>query len=198
MLIPKTTSILTLSCALVLGQACDSTPPKPSETQTSRVDGEAVGPTPGADESPKSRPGGQADTPDLVAALAVAVEHGVVPPRAGGSTYQVDPFVLAWIVAAVENGGDRWLTRYEAADSGGALVKGWQVRVPPDSPLASLGLRDGDVVEKVARVEASDISRVKLAVARADNELSLTVYRVDVSLTLSYRVEPGLAWTRAR
>jgi len=138
------------------------------------------------------------DAPDMAAALTASFEHGVVAPPAGGSTWQVDPFVVAWVTSAVQANGDRWLTRYNAVGADGVEVSGWQVRVPSASPLADLGLRDGDVVEEVARVPAGDVEGVTTAVSRAENHIALTVYREDVSITLGFRIEPGLIWANTR
>ena len=136
------------------------------------------------------------DAPDLQGALAAAIRWGVVAPEAGDSTWEVDPFVVAWLVAAVQENGDRWLTPYEASGADGVEVAGWQVRVPEGSPLAALGLEDGDVIERVAEVPATDVERVQAAVAIADNQIRLAIHRKDFSLTLAYRLETDLGWSR--
>lgn len=183
--------------ALVVSLGCetnngpDSAPGEPSAATPSPA---ATAPSPGAKASDAAE---GADAPDAAAALRAAVARGIVGPAEGGSTWVVDPFVLAWIVASVEENGDRWLTRYEAA-ADGVTVQGWQVRAPDESPLHALGLQDGDIIEEVLGVPASDIERVKAVVARAQNRVSLTVHRVDFSLTLSYRIEPALGWTTTR
>ena len=186
---------LTLALALAPTLGCSGEPvaslpvpdAKPSPAHASSPAGSAEPPT-GPDDF---------DGPDLLAALSMALQHGVRTADEGGSTFEVDPFVVAWVVAAVQSNGDRWLTRYQAAGADGVAVEGWQVRVVPQSPLAALGLRDGDVVERVSGVAASDVGAVSAMIARAQNRIQLTVYRDNVTISLSYTLEPML-WERTQ
>ncbi|MEM6995583.1 MAG: hypothetical protein AAF721_34045 [Myxococcota bacterium] len=183
-------AIVTLSFALMgVAVGCEGTAKNTEPAPAGKAE-----PASAVPPEPSEAATTSADAPDLGAALTAATSHGIVAPPAGGSTFAVDPFVLAWVTAAVRDSGDRWLTRYAAKGADGVEVKGWQVRVPEDSVLAALGVHDGDVIEEVAGVKASDTPAVQAAVAAIDNLVRVTVYRVDVTLTLSYRIEPGLAW----
>lgn len=147
---------------------------------------------------PSTPPSPESDEPDYPAALKAALEDGIEAPPTGGTTRRIDPFVVAWMTAAVKANGDRWLTRYEQTNAEGVASKGWQVRVPAGSPLEALGLQDGDVIEQVNDVPASDVAQVQDALSHAENRIALTVTRDAFEVTLSYVIEPGLAWDRTR
>lgn len=162
------------------------------------ADAKASDPPTNAAPEPSTPPASDSDEPDYPAALKAALEDGIEPPPTGGTTRRIDPFVVAWITAAVEANGDRWLTRYEQTNAEGVASKGWQVRVPEGSPLEALGLQDGDVIEQLNDVPASDVGQLQDALSHAENRIALTVTRDAFEVTLSYVIEPGLAWDRTR
>lgn len=162
------------------------------------ADTKAADPPTKAAPKPSTLPAPDSDEPDYPAALKAALEDGIEPPPTGGTTRRIDPFVVAWITAAVKANGDRWLTRYEQTNAEGVASKGWQVRVPEGSPLDALGLQDGDVIEQLNDVPASDVAQVQDALSHAENRIALTVTRDAFEVTLSYVIEPGLAWDRTR
>lgn len=178
--------------ALAVASGCGGGAPEaPADAKTADPPAKAT-PEPSTPAAPDS------DEPDYPAALKAALEDGIEAPPTGGTTRRVDPFVVAWVTAAVKANGDRWLTRYEQTNAEGVASKGWQVRVPEGSPLEALGLQDGDVIEQVNDVPASDVAQVQGALSHAENRIALTVTRDAFEVTLSYVIEPGLAWARTR
>lgn len=164
------------------------------------ADVEAAQPTPAQAEvaAAHAAPPAGDDEPALADALTVALQHGVVRSAKGDGTYRIDPFVVAWIVEAIESSGARWLTRAQVQGADGVLVEGWQVRVPEGSPLSSLGIEDGDVIEAVSGIPSTDLQAIRAAIREETPRVTLRIFRGDVSHVQAYRLVPGLAWRRAR
>jgi hypothetical protein len=64
----------------------------------------------------------------------------------------------------------------------------------PDSPWIALGLREGDIVQAVNGVSTEDAGWADQALLRAENQITVMVFRDDISISLAYRLMPGLAW----
>lgn len=117
--------------------------------------------------------------------------RGIVPPTAGDGTYRVDPFIAAMLYERVAAGAAP-LARVEAE---GPKPAGYRVALlQPDDALARLGLQEGDVIEALNGIEASSEAQLQLALDAAENRLTVTIFREDLSFTNSYRFDGGLAW----
>ena len=163
---------------------------------------EAAEAEPDAKASPTAGPAGApaspAGKPSLAIGLDDALALGVLPPPTSGSTYRVDAFVPALVVAALEQSGPTWFAPYkgtpEKVDYG---VEGFAVSdAALEAGFARLGLKAGDIIEEINGVPAKDVGTMQRALAGSDSGVTVGVFREDYSFVLSYRFEPGLAWGR--
>ena len=80
-------------------------------------------------------------------------------------------------------------------DTDGPRPAGYQVgALEPDDVLGALGLQEADIVEKLNGVPVANAEQLELALDAAENRLTVTIFREDLSFTNSYRFEGGLAW----
>ncbi len=136
--------------------------------------------------------------PSLAVGLDDALALGVLPPPPSGSTYRVDAFVPALVVAALEQSGPTWFAAYEGTpEKVGYEVEGFAVSdAALQAGFARLGLKAGDIIEEINGVPAKDPATMQRALAGSDTGVTVGVFREDYSFVLSYRFEPGLAWGR--
>lgn len=136
----------------------------------------------------------------LGAGLDEALQRAIVAPPAGGSSYRVDPFVAALVFAAAEREAERWFTPWAGTPAKVDYeVRGFTITAAGErAGLLRLGLREGDIVEQVNGVPATDAATVRGALAGSDQGVTVGVFREDYSFVIGYRFEPGLAWLRTR
>ena len=106
-------------------------------------------------------------------------------------TYRVDPFVAVFLYERLHAD----LDPLRRVDADGPRPAGYQVgALEPDDVLAALGLQEADIVEKLNGVPVASAEQLELALDAAENRLTITIFREDLSFTNSYRFEGGLAW----
>jgi S1-C subfamily serine protease len=129
-------------------------------------------------------------------ALAAVLARAIKSPQGSDATYQVDPFVAALVYEQIRAGSEPSFTPLAAPLPDGGPQAGFRVGAIEDgSLLHTLGLRTGDVVEALNGVVLADASRVAFALDGAENRVSLTIFRDDISLVQSYKLTQALAWT---
>lgn len=167
---------IVLLAALCLA-GCESTPSAPSEGSE---------PAPRADPEPATPPTAPG-SPGLRAALA----RGIAPPVLDDGTYRVDPFVAVFLYERLSAD----LAPLRRVEDDGPRPAGFLVdALEPDDVLGALGLQNGDIVEKLNGVAVQNAEQLELALDAAENRLTVTIFRDDLSFTNSYRFEGGLAW----
>lgn len=156
---------------------CESEPSAPVE---------ASKPAPQADAEP--------DTPTPTPAsseLRAALQRGIAPPTFDDGTYRVDPFVAVFLYERLHAD----LGPLRRVDADGPRPAGFEVgALESDDVLGALGLEEGDIVEKLNGVAVANAEQLELALDAAENRLTVTVFRDDLSFTNSYRFDGGLAW----
>lgn len=128
-----------------------------------------------------------ASAPGLDAALA----RGIVVPTQDDATYRVDPFVAVLVYERLRADPAPlvWV------DVKGPAPQGYQVGpIEPNDALVLLGLQSGDIVEALNGLPLETSAQRELALDAAENRLTVTVFREDLSFTNSYRFDGGLAW----
>ncbi|MBC8072700.1 MAG: hypothetical protein IAG13_30550, partial [Deltaproteobacteria bacterium] len=129
-------------------------------------------------------------------ALAAVLARAIKSPQGSDATYQVDPFVAALVYEQIRAGSEPSFTPLAAPLPDGGPQAGFRVgEIKDGSLLHTLGLRTGDVVEALNGVVLADASRVAFALDGAENRVSLTIFRDDISLVQSYKLTQALAWT---
>lgn len=127
-------------------------------------------------------------------ALSAVVARAIQRPNPSEATYRVDPFVAAMIVEHVRSGAAPRFTQLTAPIVDGPAA-GYRVdTVPPGSVFAALGLRGGDVVTRINRVELTDVGRAAFALDGAANGVDVEIFRDDLTIAFRYVFVPGLAW----
>lgn len=186
------TGRLLLGCAIALSLGCgvlergDSTeaelPPAAADTPAS--DGDAATPT-------------KAD-PEL-GSLAGVLDRAIEAPPEGGNTYRVDAYLAALIVDQLRR-DPLPFTSWRGDPSETAKPElGYRVGpLAADSVWARLGLAEGDIVHEVNGARMTDAGWISAALARGENQVTVTVFREDLSFVLSYRLMGGLAWDAIR
>lgn len=132
-------------------------------------------------------------------ALHAAVARGVAPPQMDDATYRVDAFVATLVFEHVRRTQGRpELTRYTPPEDQVQPGPGYRVgSLESDSIYATLGLREGDVIESINGVSLAEPGKLGFALDGAEHRVTATVFREDVSFTISYRLVGGLAWREA-
>lgn len=131
-----------------------------------------------------------------VAAVAVpgldaALARGIVAPTQDDGTYRVDPFVAVVVYERLRAD----LEPFVWVDAKGSAPAGFQVGpLQPADALSQLGLQRGDIVEALNGLPLQTSAQRELALDAAENRLTVTIYREDLSFTNSYRFDGGLAW----
>lgn len=106
-------------------------------------------------------------------------------------TYRVDPFVAVFLYERLSAD----LAPLRRVEDDGPRPAGFLVdALEPDDVLGALGLQNGDIVEKLNGVAVQNAEQLELALDAAENRLTVTIFRDDLSFTNSYRFEGGLAW----
>ncbi|MCA9709012.1 MAG: PDZ domain-containing protein, partial [Myxococcales bacterium] len=159
-----------------------------------RSEGES--PAEAAPAKPSSKPTAAAEAaPVEPPPLAGVLERAIVPPPEGGSTYRVDTYVAALVLEHVRRDPlpfTPW--RNDRAEDGGPAA-GYRV-----GPLAEgdawsrLGLAEGDVIEEVNGVSTANPGWGTEALSRAENQVTVSIFRDGVSFVLSYRLMGGMTW----
>lgn len=163
-----------LAALCIAGCESDRTVEPASSEPAPQVDAEPVAP---------ARP----STPGLRAAL----QRGIAPPVFDDGTYRVDPFVAVFLYERLH--ADLGPLRRVEAD--GPRPAGFLVgTLESDDVLGVLGLQEGDIVEKLNGVAVVTAEQLELALDAAENRLTVTIFREDLSFTNSYRFEGGIAW----
>ncbi len=123
--------------------------------------------------------------------LEAAVARGVVLPSLDDGTYRVDPFVatLVYERLRVDMAPFVWVEADDPAPAGYRALS-----VDPADVFAKLGLQAGDIVEALNGRAVRTADQLELALDAAENRLTVTLFRKDLSFTNSYRFEGGLAW----
>src|SRR5690606_29123447 len=99
--------IRTLLVVLACTFACAGEEPAESGSGEAKADDAPAAASAGAAEADAGLP-----PSSLGAGLDAALDLGIVPPQAGGSSYRVDPFVAALAFAAAEREASRWFSPY--------------------------------------------------------------------------------------
>lgn len=167
-----------LGIALLTSSACDDDPAPTEDAKSAPAPAErAVVPEP---------------TPSGGLAWDAALARGVRPPQGDDATYEVDPFVAALVVETLRT-DDGAVFVWTAAE--GPASAGYRVGTVAQASLwGRLGLRSGDVVEALNGVALTGPERVEPALDGAEHQVTLTLFRDDLSFTARYRLEGGLAW----
>ncbi len=175
---------LTLGCLVATGVGCDAL--------TRTRDEPAPAPVEAAPAEAAKPPSAPALPPSL---LVGVIPQGIEPEVDGGSTFRVDAYVAALVVEQLRRSPQPFTPwRSDAAAEGQPQV-GYRVgALPPDSAWVALGLREGDIVQAVNGVPAEGPTWASEALRRAENQVTVSVFRDDVSITLAYRLVGGLAW----
>lgn len=158
------------------------------------------GPADAASPSPDRT--GRSKTPTAagsawLGALQGALGHGIVTSKPGDGTYRVDAFVAVLVFEHLRRTEGKPLFT-PITPSGDPAGPSGGYRVGPleeGSVYHRLGLREADVVESINGVVLEGPERFGFALDGAENRLRLTVYREDFSMTLSYRLTRGQAWS---
>ena len=146
----------------------------------------APAPAPSAPAETESSP-----IPAAAPGLDAALARGIVPPTLDDGTYRVDPFVAVVLYERLRAD----LDPFAHVEAEGAAPAGYRVEaIAKDDVLSRLGLQEGDVIEALNGVPAVGEAQLELALDAAENRLTVTIFREDLSFTNSYRFEGGLAW----
>ncbi len=154
-------------------------------------DDAAVSPTPKS-EAPAAAPVPEqppvaAPPPGFDAALA----RGIVLPSQDDATYRVDPFIATLVYERLRAD----ITPFAWVESDGPAPAGYQVGPFDEADVfARLGLESGDIVEALNGLPLQTSDQRELALDAAENRLTVTIFREDLSFTNSYRFDGGLAW----
>ncbi|MBV1856960.1 MAG: PDZ domain-containing protein [Nannocystaceae bacterium] len=120
-----------------------------------------------------------------------ALVRGIVLPSLDDGTYRVDPFVAVLIYERLRAN----LAPFAWVESEGPAPAGYRVGpLAPFDVFAKLGLEPGDIVEALGGAPLRTSEQRELALDAAENRLTVTIFREDLSFTNSYRFEGGLAW----
>ncbi len=137
--------------------------------------------------------GPSADAAAKPAGLDAALARGIQPPSFDDGTFRVDPFVA--VILFERYAAAPADAPFERVEASGPAPAGYRVTHAQEGDLLwALGLREGDVVEKLNAVAATGPEQIELALDAAENRLTVTLFREDLSFTNSYRFEGGLAW----
>lgn len=173
--------------ACLLGVGCDALRGKPEEPPPAAAQAPAdatkpPGPATAAPASPSSLLGG---------VIPQAMEREVD----AGNTWRVDAYVAALIVEQLRKSPLPFTPWRSDGPVAGRPSAGYRVGpLATESPWTALGLREGDIVQTVNGVSTEAPDWSTQALQRAENQVTVTVYRDDVSITLAYRLVGGLAW----
>lgn len=154
-------------------------------------DDDVVPPTPKS-EAPAAAPVSE-PTPAPVAppGFDAALARGIVLPSQDDATYRVDPFVATLVYERLRAN----IAPFAWVEAASPAPAGYQVG-PLGEPdvFAMLGLEPGDIVEALNGAPLKTSDQRDLALDAAENRLTVTVFREDLSFTNSYRFDGGLAW----
>jgi hypothetical protein len=184
--------VVAVAVAWLLGTGCDAS--------SGKTEGEApAAATAPADAKTQPVPG-EAERPASLPSLPPSFLAGVIPqaieaPADGGSTWRVDAYVAALVTEQLRRSPLPFMPWRSDGSDPARPSAGYRVGpLPPDSPWAALGLREGDIVQAVNGVSTEDAGWADEALRRAENQVTVSVYRDDVSISLAYRLVGGLAW----
>lgn len=146
--------------------------------------------TPATQENSESVPPPLAPQVGLVPGMQAALVRGISPPTFDDGTYRVDPFVAVVLYEQVR--AENPLSFVQAQ---GSAPTGYRVpEVEADGVLERLGLRSGDIIEKLNGRGLSGPDAAALALEAAEHRVTVTIFRDGLSFTNSYRFDGGLAW----
>jgi uncharacterized membrane protein YgcG len=181
--------LLGLAVACLLGTGCEA------------LSGKAEDPKPAtAEASSEAKKPSTAEPAPATPALAPSQLEGVLPQAIvrepdAGNTWRVDAYVAALIVEQLRKSSLPFTPWRGDGSVPGQPSAGYRVgALEPDGPWAALGLHEGDIVQTVNGVSTEAPDWSTQALARADNQVTVTVFRDDVSITFAYRIVGGLAW----
>lgn len=180
--------VLALALACPLGSACDAL--------TQAEDSKPATAEPSSEAKPPSTAEAAPATPALAPSLLVGVlPRAIVREPDAGNTWRVDSYVAALIVEQLRKSPLPFTPWRGDGSVPGQPSAGYRVgALEPDGPWAALGLHEGDIVQSVNGVSTEAPDWSTQALARADNQITVAVFREDVSITFAYRLVGGLAW----
>ena len=181
-------AVLALAFACLTATACEALTGKTENPPaTAEASGEAKQPTT-SDAAPAN--------PALAPSLLVGVlPQAIVREPDAGNTWRVDAYVAALVVEQLRKSPLPFTPWRGDGSVPGQPAAGYRVgALEPDGPWAALGLHEGDIVQTVNGVSTETPDWSTQALARADNQITVTVFREDVSITFAYRLVGGLAW----
>jgi hypothetical protein len=127
--------------------------------------------------------------------LEGVLPQGIEPAVDGGTTWRVDAYVAALVVEQLRRSPLPFTPWRSDAPAPGQPSEGYRVgALAPDGPWAGLGLREGDIVQAVNGVSTASPEWAAEALRRSDNQVTVSVFRDGVTITLAYRLVGGLAW----
>lgn len=171
----------TLLVALALA-GCDGEEPRPETPSPAQTPAPADAPASSAPAAPPSL-------------LAGVIPQAIQPPPDGGSTYRVDAYVAALVAEQLRRSPAPFMAWRSDGTDPAQPSAGYRVGpLPPDDPFARLGLQEGDIVEAVNGISTAEPGWTDQALRRGENQVTVTLFRDDVSMTLAYRLMGGLAW----
>lgn len=181
--------VLALAAACLLGVGCDALRGKPEE------------PPPVAVQAPAdaTKPPGPATAAETAASppslLAGVIPQAIQREADAGNTWRVDAYVAALIVEQLRKSPLPFTPWRSDGPVAGRPSAGYRVGpLAPQSAWTTLGLHEGDIVQTVNGVSTERSDWSIQALERAENQVTVTVYRDDVSISLAYRLVGGLAW----
>lgn len=179
-------SAVALAAVCLWGTGCDALRGKSEEPPVTVAGG------PATQAEPAPAPEASALPPTL---LVGVIPQGIERLPDAGNTWRVDAYVAALIVEQLRKSPLPFTPWRSDAPAPGQPSAGYRVgALAPDSTWATLGLREGDIVQTVNGVSTGDADWSTRALQGAENQITVTVYRDDVSITLAYRLVGGLAW----
>lgn len=183
-----------LVVACLVGTGCDALVGKDGEAAPGKTE------APAADaKTPAPASGGEAKAADAPALppslLAGVIPQGIEPTTLGGTTWRVDAYVAALVVEQLRRSPLPFTPWRADAPAPGQPAAGYRVgALAPDGPWVALGLREGDIVQAVNGVSTESPGWAAEALRQSENQVTVSVFRDDVSITLAYRLVGGLAW----
>lgn len=144
---------------------------------------------------PSPRVVGQERPPPPASLLAGVIPQAIEAPLDGGSTWRVDAYVAVLITEQLRRSPLPFTSWRSDGTDPARPSAGYRVGpLSPDAPWAALGLREGDIVQTVNGVSTDEAGWAEQALSRAENQVTVGVFRDDVSITLAYRLMGGMAW----
>jgi len=180
---------LWLAAACLLSTGCDALTGKAEDPKPATAEASAEAKKPSAAEATPGAPG---LAPSL---LAGVIPQAIVREPDAGNSWRVDAYVAALIVEQLRKSPLPFTPWRGDGSVPGQPSAGYRVgALEPDGPWAALGLHEGDIVQTVNGVSTEAPDWTTQALERAQNQVTVTVFREDVSIAFSYRLVGGLAW----